>query len=424
MRLASLVIAVAACGTNEGSLLEISAPEGPENVARLEIVLANADKVEDVEGQRVAPRDFVGTESVRYYRQRATAGVIEEVGRANGFVLRLEPNITDVPEKIFVPFLVAYDAQDNVVGVGAVLDENREPTSITIEGGMTRKYFVDMVALAPMDPALGMGERQSMHVVCGVDTHRWTSGIAWRPAGTQLRLLLADRSEDPTATDASERAADLDCDDHAASESDCDDLRAFFHDGRQEACDGMDQNCDGARTAVQSCTTSGCASGGVQLCDDRSGEPIGACVQNTSCTCPNGGCAFCALAFRPTADVAKKSPCAPAVGKMHFPQCTDGNSCTLEVLGTNGPWSAYVSNSQTMGFTTKITGVNAQAFIELKGGDIAGSGGDSVGTLHLVVTQGAVSTLIPVDIQLAEGGQTTQCPVISGTSLNVMTCAP
>src|SRR5690349_19373873 len=141
MRLASLVLVVAACGSDEGSLLEISAPEGPENVARLEIVLANADKVETVDGQRIAPRDFVGTENVRYYRQRATAGVIEAVGRADGFVLRLEPNIADVPEKIFVPFLVAYDADDNVVGVGAVLDENREPTSITIEGGMTRKYF-------------------------------------------------------------------------------------------------------------------------------------------------------------------------------------------------------------------------------------------------------------------------------------------
>jgi len=142
MRLAWLALVIGACGTDEGSLLEISAPDGPENVARLEIVLANPDKIETVEDQRLAPRDFAGTEDVRYYRQRATAGVIVGVGRADGFVLRLEPNIASVPEKIFVPFLVAYDAQDNVIGVGAVLDENHEPTSITIEGGMTRKYFV------------------------------------------------------------------------------------------------------------------------------------------------------------------------------------------------------------------------------------------------------------------------------------------
>ena len=49
----------------------------------------------------------------------------------------------------------------------AGVDAFVEPTAITIEGGMVRKYFVDMVALLPMDPAIGMGERESMHVVCG-----------------------------------------------------------------------------------------------------------------------------------------------------------------------------------------------------------------------------------------------------------------
>ena len=88
MRLAWSLLVVAACGTDDGSLLEISAPDGPVNVARLEIVLANADKIEDVEDQRMAPRDFVGVEDVRYYRQRATAGVIEGVGRAHGITSR------------------------------------------------------------------------------------------------------------------------------------------------------------------------------------------------------------------------------------------------------------------------------------------------------------------------------------------------
>jgi hypothetical protein len=297
MRFVWVLLLVAACGTEEGSILTIRAPEGPDGVARLEIVLANADKIETIDGQRLAPANFAGTESVRYYRQRATAGVIEGVGVADGFTVRIEPNTAMVPENVFVPFLVAYDAQDNVVGVGAVLDENFEPTSITIEGGTARKYFVDMTALKAMDPALGMGERESMHVVCG--DAKWTSGVAWRPATTQLRLLLADRGEDASATDATERDADLDCDGHAAPDTDCDDLRPAFHAARHDACDGMDQNCDGARTTVQSCANGTCPNGGVQLCDDRTGEPVGACVASSSCACAGGGaCASCALTYK------------------------------------------------------------------------------------------------------------------------------
>lgn len=415
MRLAWLAwLAVAACGSEDGAILAIRAPEGPDSVARLEIVLAVDGRVDTVDDQRKAPRDFAGVEAVRYYRQRATAGVIEGVGRADGFTLRVEPNITMVPERTFVPFLVAYDTGDNVIGVGAVLDEQGEPASITIEGGAARKYFVDMVPLAPMDPALGMGDRESIRVAC----EDGTSGIAWRPASTQLRLLLAARGED----DASDRALDLDCDGHAADESDCDDLRAFFHASRQEACDGMDQNCDGARATVQGCANATCATGGVQLCDDRTGEPIGACQPAASCACGTGSCASCALAFKPTATPMKQTPCAPAAGKMKFAGCVEGASCTIDVLSATPPWTAYLSNSPTTGFTTRVTVNTADAYIELKsGGDVMGQGGASVGTLHLMVTQAGQSRLVSVDIQLADEQS---CTALPGSSLYAMTCAP
>lgn len=427
MRYAWLVLVVAACGAEEGALLQIRAPEGPENVARLEIVLANENLIETVDGQRLAPRDFAGSEDVRYYRQRATAGELHAVGRADGFLVRLEPNIAMVPEKTFIPFLVAYDAQDNVVGVGAVLDETGEPTSILVEGGGARKYYVDMVALVPMDPALGMGERESLHVVCGAQRGPWTSGIAWRPAGTQLRLLLADRSEDPGATDASERPADLDCDGHAATETDCDDLRPMFHAGRQDACDGMDQNCDGARTTLEACSNAACASDGVQLCDDRTGEPIGACVASSACACANGPCAHCALAYRTTPDAAKQAPCAPAVGKLHVAGCADGVACTVEVVSTTAPWVGFISTAPLAGFTTKVTGVTSEVYVELKLGgttDVAAQPGQSAGTLSLMITQGTQSRLLPVDIQLFEGGPTGACQPIDNTTLHAMTCSP
>src|SRR5687767_11606132 len=123
MRLAYLVLVVAACGSEEGTILTVTAPDGPDNVARLEIVLANADPttITELQDQRVAPNMLAG-ESARYYRQRATAGAITDVGGVDGFSVRIEPNLVMVPEKTFVPFLVAFDAQDNVVGIGAVLD--------------------------------------------------------------------------------------------------------------------------------------------------------------------------------------------------------------------------------------------------------------------------------------------------------------
>jgi hypothetical protein len=427
MRLAWVVVLVAACGTEEGSVLTIRAPEGPAGVARLEIVLANADKIETIDGQRLAPANFAGEEAVRYYRQRATAGVIEGVGAADGLSVRIEPNIAMVPEKIFVPFLVAYDDHDAVIGVGAVLDENLEPTTITIEGGAARKYFVDMTPLSAMDPALGMGARESMNVVCGED-RKWTSGIAWRPAATQLRLLLADRSQNLDATDASERDADLDCDAHAANETDCDDLRPAFHAGRQDVCDGMDQNCDGARTSVQSCQDGTCTTGGVQLCDDRTGEPIGACLANASCACDSGACAFCALTFRATQDAAKKSPCAPGVGKMKFAGCIEGAACTIEVVSTTGPWVGYISTQPTAGFTTKITNVITEAYLELKlsgTSEVVGQAASSVGAVNLAITQNGQTRLLPVDIQLADTAPNAICQVIPGTTnLHAMTCAP
>jgi hypothetical protein len=425
MRLAWVVLAIAACGSEEGSVLTIRAPEGPDNVARLEIVLANPDNVETINDQRIAPKNFTGGEAVRYYRQRATAGEIDGVGHADGFTVRIEPNITSVPDKIFIPFLVAYDAQANVVGVGAVLDEALEPSAITIEGGTTRKYFVDMTALRPMDPALGMGDRESIHVICGED-RTWTSGIAWRPAATQFRLLLADRSADPDATDASTRVADLDCDAHAAPDRDCDDLRPAFHVGRHDVCDGMDQNCDGARTSVQSCVAGACSSG-VQLCDDVTGQPLGGCLQSSSCACESGTlCTYCSVPYRVTSDAAKRAPCAPGVGKMKLPSCVDGDRCTVEVLSTTPPWAGYISTMPTTGFTTKLTNVANEIYIELELGtsEITGQGGASVGSLYLAISQNGQTRLLPIDIQLADALPAQTCPTITGTNLTPIACGP
>jgi hypothetical protein len=190
----------------------------------------------------------------------------------------------------------------------------------------------------------------------------------------------------------------------------------------------MDQNCDGSRTTVQSCQDGTCSTSGVQLCDDRTGEPIGACLANASCACENGPCASCALTYRATQDTNKKSPCAPGVGKMKFAGCVEGAACTIEVVSTTAPWVGYISTMPTSGFTTKITNVMNEAYIELKLSgtpDVAGQSGASVGSLHLAITQSGQTRLLPVDIQLVEATPVSACQVIPGTTnLHAMTCAP
>lgn len=416
MRLAYLLLVVAACGTEEGTLLTIRAPDGPAGVARLQIVLASADPdaITELGGQRVAPTELAG-ETVRYYRQRATAGVIDGVGIADGFTVRIEPNVAMVPEKTFIPFLVAFDAEDNVIGIGAVLGLDGEPSTVNIESGGTLQYIADMIELRPMDPALGMRDAESMHVVCGGQT----SGFAWRPGATQLRLLLGEGD----SADATARAADLDCDGHDATRADCDDLRATFHPGMAEHCDGIDSNCDFARTVVQSCADSQCSDGGVQLCDDRSGEAVGACVDNAQCACADNACNRCTLTYVDTAALDRKAPCAPAIGKMHFPQCTLGGApCTIEVHGS-GPWVGYIAASPTGSFSTKLADVTSgYAYLEVKlagTSEVEGAPRASVGSLNLVITQSNQSMLVPVDLGLAE-----QSSARCMTGVDPMYCSP
>ena len=188
----------------------------------------------------------------------------------------------------------------------------------------------------------------------------------------------------------------------------------------------MDQNCDGARTTVQPCASASCASGGTQLCDDRTGEPIGACVEDNACTCPAGGCAYCALTYKNTSDQSKKAPCTPAVGKLKFPACVEGAACTIDVLSATPPWVGYLSTQPTSGFTTRIQNViSGDAYVELKLANVTDVPAQpSIGTLNLMITQAGQSRLLPVDIQLTDTNPVPMCQVISGTSMHAMTCGP
>ncbi len=413
MRWPIVMLVVGACGGSEqGVLLVVESPDGA-TAKRVEILLASADPatIEDVDNQRIKPTDLE-SEPVRYYRQRAITGEVDNVGPLDGFAVRLEPNV-DIPEGALIPILVGFDEQDQITAIGAVMD-NGMPAPVEIAEGQLLRFSVTMNAMAPAGED-GVGTNEVVSVACG----SFRSGIAWRPGATQLRLLLPDREADPDATDASGRALDLDCDGVLAASGDCDDLRGEFHVGADEKCDGLDYDCDFRARELVTCdvgTTCGLTTG-IGICNDRPGGGTVACAPEPECACENGQCAQCLINFEGP-DGGEVTPCSPALAShLVVGDCQGG--CTVEVLERAGdPFKISVALPDTNMFTDKLTGVVDKIDIRAEAGDtLTAGGGDIVGGIFLAIVHpgGAVSQL-SFAIRLQEQG--TVC-LADG---NVMAC--
>lgn len=410
---------VAACGgSDDGALLTIHAPDGPGAATRLEIILASADAatITTIDGQRSMP-GALAVESARYYRQRATGGEVAAIAMLDGFVIRIEPELAVSDDPALIPFLVAYNG-DAIVGIGSVLDATGEPAPVEILPGHVSKYVVELVPMSPAPDAIGPG--QHLEVACG----SWRSGIAWRPGdGTQLRLLLPDLDADPTATDASARSLDLDCDAHDAPDADCDDLRAKYHAGPQDACDGEDTNCDGQRLLVQECPLEAGVcnvgpSNGVQLCDDTTGTPIGVCIGDPACACRNGdpSCQRCVLDFRPTPSPDVQATCTPAVDQISLAAyCSSNDPCTVDVVPRDKRFEAKISAEAMTGFGYRLTDVHDSIYLLVKheAGELPAVADGSVGAVFLAITQGAITRHVGIDLALAPAS-TDQCSDFGG----------
>lgn len=419
-RLAALVALVTACGgSEEGTLLVVEAPEGA-TAERVEIILASADPatIESVEHQRTQP-SALSEEPARYYRQRAITGAVDDVGTLNGFAVRLEAN-SDIPDGELIPILVAFDAQDQITAIGAVMDDLGNPTPIEIARGRVVKFTVAMSTMVQTDGVDGVAPGEVVSIEC--DAFR--SGIAWRPVGTQLRLLLPDRSVDRDATDASDRPRDLDCDGHVADDSDCDDLRAKFHAGAEEACDGQDFDCDFRQRELVPCSVDTIcgATTGVAVCDDTPGGTANpaTCAAEPECVCEGGQCPQCLIEFEASA-VGEVTPCTPALASHVLVTDCEGG-CTVEVLKRlDDPFKVTIALPDSNQFADKLTGVvdkidiRAQAVTPLMA-----VGNDVVGGIFLAVIRpnGAVQ-LVSFAIRLHE--QAGQC-VAAGN--NPMSCTP
>jgi hypothetical protein len=420
-----MMLSVAACSkVDDGTLLNIdTAGGGPESAARVEILLANAKDtaITEVDDQRVRAGDLA-QEGVRYYRQRASAGEVENVAPMNGFRVRIEPNEELVAEKDLVPFLVAYDANEQIIGIGSYVDANGQPDKIEIRDDLLRVYDITMVAMTQVTSDAGVETGMVLPVECG----NFRSGLAFQPGDTELRLLLPDRSQD-RLTDATERALDMDCDGVLADRGDCDDLRGEFHPGAIEACDGMDHDCDFRRLELVPCngiaTTCG-ETEGVQLCADtvQGGAVAGACTAEPVCECANGTCgSFCLLGFQSIDGVAAKTMCDPQIDAgVAIPGC--GALCTVEVVERPGDeFRVTIALENDPNFTVKLHDVPAKIQIKVEHvgpNPVTGDPATGVGGFFLAVLPNGSSQVISIPVGLVLEAQGQTCNPGSPRSMN------
>lgn len=440
MRPVTLLLMFAACGgSGDGAVLSFTAPDGPVAASRIELVLASADTEAMTETkQRTAP-GMLAEELVVYYRQRSTVDALQDVTGVDGFEVRIEPDQTVVGDETFVPFALFYNAQDALIAVGTVNDENGVPTPVIIKPGTVASYDVAVVTLAPDAEAAGIAAGQGHAVRCESNAGSWASGAVWKPAtGPQIRLLLPDVAADPDATDAMERANDLDCDDHSADGRDCDDLRSAYHVGQTETCDGLDTDCDGRPleliTGCAAPTAGTCSAPGVQVCADGPNDATAGmtsqCLQSAACGCALVGgsypvsCNRCALNWVPTSGGV--DPCDPGVGKLHFDQCV-APGCTVEVVGVDGPWEVKIGPGEIGPFSARITGITGgYYYLRAKYLDSApfATNTASLGGAYIAITgsQGGRPALIPINLEAIDG-PLTQCPVTPSGNI-AMQCSP
>ena len=412
MRIAAAALVLAACGTEQGAYLVLTAPDGPRNAASYELVLASPDEIPVIAPQRVTPTG-TATETVTYYLQATQVSATGSLDLVDHFTILVEPTGAD---GTFIPFVLLRDGAGALVGMGTFrATDQGAPAPILVRRSELDRYELAVEPVDEVTDAMAVDTRQAMTVSCTQDQATFDSGIVWRPrTGPELRVLLAE----PGANgDATTRKLDMDCDAHDVAPNDtaadCDDTRARFHAGATEACDMEDTNCDNIRAIAVPCQLPNggtCNQGmGVALCDDTTGTISSTCAPDPACACAGGttGCVLCVLSHETDMPPPNETvPCQPGVGQIGLSQyCSGGAPCTVQVLGTRGGWDAAVSENQTS-FGPIATNVGSNVLLRVQrpegpGTAIPGAPGHPVGTVDLDVidTQG-LHHYVGVELQM------------------------
>lgn len=413
MRIVAAALVLAACGTEQGAYLVLTAPDGPRTATSYEVVLASPDEIPVIAPQRVTPTG-TATETVTYYLQATQVSATGTLDLVDHFTILVEPSATD---GTYIPFVLLRDGAGALVGMGTFrATDQGAPAPILVKRNELDRYELAVEPVDEVTDAMAVDTRQAMRVSCAMDQATFTSGIVWRPrVGGELRVLLA---EPGAGGDATQRKLDLDCDDHEVAPNDttadCDDTRARFHAGATEACDMEDTNCDNIRTIAVPCSLPNggtCNQGmGVALCDDTTGTISSTCAPDPTCACAAGatgtGCVLCVLSHETNMPPANETvPCQPGVGQISLQFCTGVAPCTVQVLGTRGGWDAKVSANQA-GFAAVATNVGSNVLLRVQRPEgqntaIPGAPGHPVGTVDLDVRDAqGVDHYVGVELQM------------------------
>ncbi len=430
------MLALGACAET-GAHLTFDAPDGPSNAEAFSVILARPDTIPSIPGQRTT-YGGMETQTVSYFLQRTTAGATsDKVDHVDGFTVRIAPD-DSVGESELIPFVLLYDGNDRIVGVGTYrAGDTPTPSPILVVRDEIDKYTLSFERVDEVtdldDPAPG----QVVRITCpGEDQTEFTSGIAWRPlGGGELRILMPNDGSD----DASNRDLDLDCDGKIVkpddARPDCDDMRAKFHRGAPDVCDGLDTDCDGAQVMAADCTSAdvlctnpqtNTQSPGVELCDDRTGEALG-CHANATCGCLAGtGCISCIAQVVAGATQGFVRPCQPAIGMLStYGKCSASEPCDVEVVQTSDDWRIEIAPVGTTSFGDRAFGVTDAMLIKAKHGpdstyEQMGAPLSTLSDVSLALIQkdGTIH-YTPVRLQVDEGAIRSECPMTP-----TLTCYP
>jgi hypothetical protein len=432
------LVALCASGcADTGAHLTFSAPAGPRTASSFRVVLATPEIVPSVGSQRIALGDNA-TQTVSYYLQRTIAGASEDtVDKVDGFTVRIAPD-GDFADTQFIPFVLMYDAQAQIVGIGTYrAGDTAAPSSILVMRDEIDKYTLDVEAVTQVDEKAAPAPGQVRVIECEGqgDPATFTSGIVWNPqGGGELRIVFPDDG----GTDATGRALDLDCDGHAVapdnSRPDCDDTRDWFHRDAEDVCDGYDTNCDGFQAIATACmpTTNTCIAPGtnmpapgLELCDDRTGESLG-CHASASCQCETGaGCITCSMPYMVGQADGLVRPCQPSIGLMStYGKCSAQAPCDVELLGATNGWKLELGPSSAGPFGTRATGVGDVLLLKAKHPDDSTfeqdvGTGRNLSDVSFAFITAAATEYVTMRIQIGEDPAVASCPVSP-----MLTCAP
>lgn len=325
--------ATAACG-NDRALLELTGDFPELEMARdVEVILLEPRAV--VAAQRTTDDERV-LEPVPYLAQRSSVLVPLDGDSVAGLRLEIQHD-----GGAYVPLVIVRDNAGSPLAMG-IYDRKGLLAMEVGDRALDGIRPVSDVSIYPIELELVGAEEQLIPIDC-MDRR---AGFVWRIDATdQFRIVLPSPAQMNPLD-----APDLDCDQHAAGEPDCDDLTAALNTGEQEQCgDGRDNDCNLATKLgiVDSC-----------FCT----PPL-----STTCICRDGGrpgpseCAAAQFACQVPAVLTggQQRPCASSA-EVTVSGCDDG--CTIVLERAPKGWGARLNG---MGLGEEVKLVNNKLTLEV-----------------------------------------------------------